>query len=134
MGVRAYCGVTESLPRPRPMRVQVARELRARMTRSETLLWRELRARQLDGAKFRRQHPLGPFFLDFYCEAHRLAIEVDGSAHESASARRYDAERQALIESAGIRVLRVRSGDVERNLKDVLAAIRAALTPGPSPT
>src|SRR5688572_28738934 len=75
--------------------VPAARDLRARETWAEDLLWTALRGRRLDGMKFRRQHPIGPFVLDFCCVERRLAIEVDGEVH--ATRREHDAERQALI-------------------------------------
>ena len=113
--------------------LRAARDLRRSQTRSEALLWDRLRARRLDGLKFRRQHPLGPFVLDFYCESARLAVEVDGAVHDSATARAHDRERATLIEAADIRVVRVRAERVELDIEAVLLVIRAALTPGPSP-
>ena len=122
------------MPTREPNRMlQAARDLRRSQTRSEALLWERLRARRLDGLKFRRQHPLGPFVLDFYCELAGLAIEVDGGVHESPSARDRDRERQALIEAAGIRVVRVRADLVEFDVESAIESIRATLTPGPSP-
>ena len=101
--------------------------LRDAATRSERLLWERLRAGRFDGLKFRRQHPFGPFVIDFYCIEPRLAVEIDGGAHDSAAARRHDLERQALIEAAGVRVLRIRAEDVEADIESALSVIRAAL-------
>ena len=65
----------------KPKTVKAARLLRNRQTDAEALLWSKLRNRQLFGLKFRRQHPIVPYVIDFYCHAHQLAIEVDGSQH-----------------------------------------------------
>ena len=75
---------------------QVARTFRKEPTRSEKLLWQELRNRKLEGRKFRRQRPVGPFVVDFYCREERLVIEIDGAVHGGQSAA--DQERQELLE------------------------------------
>ena len=110
--------------------VEVARGFRKELSRSEALLWSELRDRALDGRKFRRQHPIGPFVVDFYCAQEQLVIEVDGPIHRSQ--RDNDRNRQQLLEAVGLRVLRVGSEEVERNFDEVLAEIRAALTRSPT--
>src|SRR5438132_13241525 len=92
---------------------QGARELRRQMTRSERLAWEELRGRRLNGLKFHRQRPWGVFVLDFYCPALRLAIEIDGPVHADPERRRHDAERQRVLEDAGIRFARVSAQAVE---------------------
>ncbi|MHB8377400.1 MAG: endonuclease domain-containing protein [Dehalococcoidia bacterium] len=99
----------------------VARELRARSTRGEDLLWEGLRNRRLLGRKFRRQQPVGPFVLDFYCGEERLAVEVDGPVHEQQRAA--DAEGQALLETLG---MRVRDDLVQTDLPSALRTISAA--------
>ena len=109
---------------------EVARRLRREPTPSEEILWQALRHRQLEGRKFRRQQPVGPFVLDFYCPEEHLAVEVDGPIHESYRAA--DAERQELIEATGIRFVRVSSAEVEHNLPGVLDRIRATFSPLPS--
>ena len=77
--------------------------MRKEPTRSESLLWSALRNRRLASRKFRRQHPVGRFILDFYCHEERLAVEVDGPVHETQ--RQVDGERQQILESMGIRFL-----------------------------
>jgi very-short-patch-repair endonuclease len=109
--------------------VPAARDLRIRQTAAEVMLWEALRNRRLDGVKFRRQHPVGPFVIDFCCPERRLAIEVDGGIH--AAQHDDDAERQALIVAAGYQVLRFPNEAVRDNLPAVLAAIRAAAAPAP---
>ena len=101
-----------------------ARELRQESTSAEQLLWDALRAGRLDGVKFRRQHPVGRFVLDFYCAAHRLCIEVDGSVHEQQRDR--DAARDEALLAHGIRTLRFTNEQVANDLAKVVEAIRAA--------
>ena len=108
-----------------------ARQMRKEPTRSESLLWSALRNRRLASRKFRRQHPVGRFILDFYCQEERLAVEVDGPVHETQ--RQADGERQQILESMGIRFLRLSAALIESDLPAALAAIEEALSPGPSP-
>jgi very-short-patch-repair endonuclease len=86
--------------------VKRARKLRSEMSLPEGLLWRALRERP-GGFKFRRQHPASVYVLDFYCAAARLAIEVDGFAHDSADAVKRDAARSHFLRSQGVATLRV---------------------------
>lgn len=83
-----------------------ARALRWTMTDAERRLWALLRRKQLQGYRFRRQHPVEPYILDFYCFAEKLAVELDGSQHASAEGLAYDGRRGALLAVQGIRVLR----------------------------
>ena len=117
-------GKLEVPPALREKMVAVARSLRREATGSEDMLWQALRGKQLDGRKFRRQQPVGAFVLDFYCSSERLAVEVDGAIHENQ--READAERQAILESLGIRFVRVTAAEVEQDMPTVLAHIRAA--------
>ena len=89
---------------------EVARDFRKEPTPSEQLLWQALRNRQVDGRKFRRQQPIGPFVVDFFCGAERLIVEVDGPIHEQQ--RQQDEQRQELLESLGLRFLRVSANEV----------------------
>jgi len=114
------------------------RELRAQLTQAEAILWRQLQRRQLRGRKFRRQHSVGPYVLDFYCPEERLAVELDGAAHDHEQAFRRDAFRTVYLNAAGIRVVRFENRDVVRNLEGVVAAIERCCGvdvgqgPGPS--
>lgn len=92
------------------------------MTDAETLLWRRLR-RSGSGVKFRRQHPWGPYVLDFYAERVHLAIEVDGGQHYTPEGLAKDAERTKFLESAGIQVLRFSDTEVLVETNAVLEAI-----------
>jgi len=78
----------------------------------EWQLWVRLRHRLDDGLVFRRQHPLGPYILDFYCKAARLCIEVDGTYHSLADRPQRDAERDRFVESQGLEVYRIAAADV----------------------
>ena len=108
---------------------EVARELRKNPTPAEDTLWQAIRKQQLDGRKFRRQVAIGPFVVDFYCSTERLAVEVDGSIHDMQ--RDADQARQELIESLGIRFVRLTNDEVEHYLQQSLATIRAAFYPHP---
>src|SRR5438552_9312917 len=102
---------------------EVARQLRKIPTKSEAILWTALRRQQLEGRKFRRQVSIGAFVVDFYCWTEKLVIEVDGGVHELQ--RGADAERQALIESLGLRFIRFSADEVEHDLPSVLRHITA---------
>ncbi len=123
--------------RIQPRMTRVARKLRRDMTGPERALWHLLRSRGLNGLKFRRQHPIGPFVADFYCAQAKLVVEVDGLSHEDADA---DSRRQAYIEAQGMRVFRVSNDDVLKHRVAVMDAVlaaaeeqRTALDPHPNP-
>ena len=99
-----------------------ARSLRRTMTPPERRLWNALKG-QPDGFKFRRQHPTGPFVLDFFCFQAALAIEIDGISHELGSNPPRDARRDELVARQGIRTLRFRALDVRDNLEGIVLAI-----------
>jgi very-short-patch-repair endonuclease len=82
------------------------RKLRNAMTPAEARLWTYLQKGQLAGRKFRRQHSVGRYVLDFYCSAEKLCVELDGEAHAGPIAAEYDAQRSAFLERLGIRVVR----------------------------
>ncbi|MCS7352289.1 MAG: DUF559 domain-containing protein, partial [Anaerolineae bacterium] len=101
--------------------VEVARQLRKNPTPSEAILWAALRGKKLDGVKFRRQQPIGPFVVDFYASAYRLVVEVDGGIHDDPTQRALDVERQRLLESLGLRFVRIPAKVVEHDLPRALA-------------
>ena len=101
-----------------------ARALRAQMTGAEAALWEALRGKQVGGLRFRAQHPVGRFILDFYCASCRLVVEVDGDSHLERGER--DAERSAVLESLGYSVIRFTNAEVEADLGSVLERIRVA--------
>ncbi len=100
-----------------------AKAMRQALTNAETMLWSRLRRGQIRGLKFRRQHPIGPFIVDFACWEARLVIEVDGATHSSESERKKDANRTAFLDQAGWDVLRVWNNEVYSNLNGVIEAI-----------
>jgi very-short-patch-repair endonuclease len=104
--------------------VRHARQLRRTMTMPEVALWAALRARP-SGLKFRRQHPAGPFVLDFYCAAARLAVEVDGEAHDRGDRPERDERRDAMLAVHRIETLRVPAREV---LRDLEAVVRLVVT------
>ncbi|MFN3817029.1 endonuclease domain-containing protein [Brevundimonas sp.] len=104
-----------------------ARQLRRKLTLPEVILWNALRGRRMDGRRFRRQHPLGPYILDFYCAEARLAVEVDGAAHDHPDKIKHDQRRNRWLESCGVRVLRIPAREVLGNLEGVLTGLRDAL-------
>jgi very-short-patch-repair endonuclease len=95
--------------------------LRKNPTRAEELLWNKLRKKQLGGLRFRRQHIIHTFIVDFYCPKAELVIEVDGSVH--GDQEEYDHERSALLEISGYSVIRFRNMEIEREIDKVLAVI-----------
>jgi very-short-patch-repair endonuclease len=100
-----------------------ARELRKNPTQAEILLWQALRRKQLNGLKFRRQAPLGPYIADFACLSKRLVIELDGAQHNDPGRMHYDEGRTLWLKQRGFRVLRFTNIDVGLNLDLVLATI-----------
>ena len=100
-----------------------ARRMRREPTKTERLLWQKLRSRQLGDYKFRRQHPIAPYIVDFYCAETKLIVELDGDVHAFQEA--YDAERTADLEAQGYHVIRFWNGQVLREMDNVLEMILA---------
>ena len=97
-----------------------ARQLRSKMKDAETRLWHAIRREQLNGLHFRRQHPIGPFILDFYCARLRLAIELDGGQHAEQQ-KQADERRTRWLAEKGVIVVRYWNNDIFDNLQGVLA-------------
>jgi very-short-patch-repair endonuclease len=106
-------------------KLRLARALRRELTAAERKLWYRLRRKQLEGFRFRRQVPCGPYIADFLCVGARLVVEVDGSQHGEATA---DVQRDAWFRAQGYRVLRYWNNDVMERTEEVLAAIMAVLS------
>jgi very-short-patch-repair endonuclease len=124
---------TGSLSRSRERARVRARALRQRQTDAEALLWSKLRARQILGLKFRRQHPLGNYFADFVCIEAGLIVELDGGQHANAANLAYDRERTEKLRSLGFEVLRFWDNDVLIETEATLEKIwRAAQTLTPT--
>lgn len=99
------------------------RELRKNLTPAEATLWKMLRKQQLEGRKFRRQHSIGPYIVDFFCYAEGLAVELDGHSHDDPARADYDDQRTVLLNEQGIRVVRFENCDVFEQPDVVLDAI-----------
>ena len=93
------------------------------MSKTEWRLWSRLRMRQLAGWKFRRQHPIGPYFVDFYCPAARLVVEIDGPTHGEEAQWAYDTRRTNWLREQGFDVLRFWVIEVDESIDDVMATI-----------
>ena len=104
-----------------------AAELRKSMTYAEKVLWQQLRNRKMDGIKFRRQHPVSIFILDFYCHEKKLAIEVDGGIHQSEDQRERDENRTFELNELGINILRLTNEEVIDSTQKSIEKIKAYL-------
>src|SRR5215831_12615569 len=105
-----------------------AHRMRRALTPPEARLWVQLRGRQLGGLKFRRQHPIGAYVLDFYCPSLRLAVEVDGFSHASDDQAAHDRARDRWLRRLGVRVLRIPAWAVRDELDRVLQEIDQTAT------
>ena len=106
-----------------PMLKERRRELRSNQTDAEKAFWSRVRNRQFHGMKFFRQYSVGPYILDFYCPAIRLAVELDGSQHDLPGNRVYDAARSEYLSSRGIEVVRFWNNVVLLDMDSVLAEL-----------
>ena len=117
----------------KPLLKSRRQELRNNATPAEKLLWNVLQHSNLGGYKFRRQHSVGPYILDFYCPAAKLAVELDGDSHFTDEAMEYDRQRTDYLNGLNIRVIRFLNTEVYNNLQEVCEKILENLTtPGPS--
>jgi very-short-patch-repair endonuclease len=103
---------------------QYGRELRQESTEAEKLLWEELRNRKFNGLKFRRQHPLDKFIVDFYCNEKKIVLELDGGVHNEKINKEYDEARTAMLAGLNIIVLRFKNEEVIIDMQGVLKKIR----------
>ena len=101
------------------------KNLRNNSTSAEATLWLQLKNSQLDGQKFRRQHSVGAYILDFYCPAEKLCIELDGADHYTSNGEAYDEERTKYLNSLNIRVIRFENKEVFQAIEYVLGRIRS---------
>lgn len=105
-----------------------ARQLRRDLSLPEVILWECLRGSRLGGLRFRRQHPVGPYVLDFYCAEAKLAVEVDGAHHDLPEQMSHDLRRDGWLGERGIRVMRIAATDIldEKALEGMLVMIAEA--------
>ena len=113
------------MKRQTPKQTQRAKSLRVTQTEAEGLLWSVLRGKQLCEMKFRRQHPIGPFFADFACVSRRLVVELDGSYHDLIQDN--DLQRQQYLAGQGWKVVRFTNEDVMQDLESVLRALASSV-------
>jgi very-short-patch-repair endonuclease len=106
-----------------PMASERARTLRKNLTDAEAILWRRLRRKELDHYRFRRQQPIGPYVVDFFCAEAKLIVELDGGQHNEAASLVRDARRTEWLEARGYRVLRFWNNQVREQLDGVLETI-----------
>lgn len=99
------------------------KELRKNSTKTEKILWDELRNKKINNLKFYRQYSVGPYILDFYSPSLRLALEIDGGYHDEINQKQYDRERDEYLNQNDIRVLRFMNHQIENNLNAVLLKI-----------
>ena len=124
-------GFPSRVPKPRehlmdtsPEARALAQLLRRTLTLPEALLWKGLKARPQEGLHFRKQHPLGPYVLDFYCSRARLCIEVDGFSHGAGDRPIRDAQRDAWLRRQGVETLRLRAGLILEDIDAALSMVR----------
>ena len=107
----------------------LCRKLRQKSTDTEKCFWEYLRTKRLHGLKFRRQHPIGRYIADFYCREARLVIELNGGVDNIRDQKEYDKIRQEVIKVRGLRVLRIRNREIEKDKQSVLRKILALTSP-----
>ena len=122
-GQETDAGERVRLPHPSRELIERARELRKKGTPAETLLWELLRGRQLHGRKFRRQHPIGRFIADFFCDDARLIIELDGAVHQEPDQKARDRIRDEILRQHNLHVLRFSNDEVLHDIESVLQRI-----------
>ena len=104
-----------------PITLQKARQLRNHLTNEEELLWERLKNKQICKVRFRRQHPIGQFIVDFYCHSAKLVIEIDGKIH--LQRQKYDIERTQTLEELGLKVIRFSNSEINSKIDFVIKQI-----------
>lgn len=106
---------------------ETARLLRIKMTKPEKVLWKVLSEKKVKGFRFKSQHPIAGFIVDFYCHKAKLVIEVDGSIHNAFEQANYDEVRTYELEKLGLHVIRFSNGQVQNNIEHVIIELEKAL-------
>lgn len=109
----------------KPIIFRNAELLREKLTKAESILWEAIRKKRLDGYKFRQQHPISKFILDFYCHQIKLGIEIDGGYHENNGQKFYDEDRTEILNELGVKIIRFSNEDILQDLENVLKIILA---------
>ena len=117
-----------------PYLKELARKLRQNMTLGEVLLWQQVKKKQVRGYDFDRQRPIDRYIVDFYCKDLKLAIEIDGSSHDSEEATRRDNVRQERLESLGVNFLRFTESEVRQQMPMVITSIEHWIDNTPLPS
>jgi cyclase len=104
-----------------------AEKLRANMTEAEKILWEELRNKKFLGLKFRRQHPISRFIVDFYCHKFNLVIELDGNIHNLPEVKARDKNRENELKEFGLTILRIKNHEITNDLNSALDKIKEAI-------
>jgi very-short-patch-repair endonuclease len=108
--------------------LRAAAMLRKNMTLAELILWKKLKNRKIFNTKFRRQHPVDIFIVDFYCHEYKLAIEIDGEIHSNEEKHDYDLGRSAVLNKLGIKVIRFTNDQIVFNIDQVITRIKEVIT------
>lgn len=112
---------------------KLASQLRRSMTEAESTVWERLKNKQFRGYKFRRQHPIHLFIVDFYCHELKLILEIDGEYHEKPEQRLADKERSDLLEYQGLSIIRFTNEEVLNNIANVLKSLEQKINSLPQP-
>lgn len=112
-----------------PTLKQRRQELRGNLTDAEKAFWSKVRNRQLNGMRFFRQYSIGPYILDFYCPAVKIAIELDGGQHNQSEKKEYDEARSEYLKMQGINVIRFWNHEVLIDMQSVLNKLHMKVTP-----
>lgn len=110
------------------------KQLRNNSTSAEATLWKHLKGKQLEGKKFRRQHSIGNYIVDFYCPSEKLVVELDGAVHFTEQGAEYDRKRTRFLNALGIRVIRFENERVFEDIEGVLRAIADCFIKPPRPS
>ena len=103
--------------------LRLASDLRRNTTNAENLLWKQLKNKKIKGLRFRRQHPIDEFIVDFFCPKAMLVIELDGGIHDSDAQHERDLERTKILNRHGLKVIRFSNEDIEQNIMEVISRI-----------
>ena len=115
-------------------RKKLRQHLRQEMPKAEVILWSYLQKKQLAGFKFRRQHGIGNYVVDFYCPKVQLVIELDGDTHYTPEAEQYDQQRDEFLRAFGLSVLRFTNQEIYQDLESVLDKIKETIRKGATPS
>jgi very-short-patch-repair endonuclease len=108
--------------------LRAAHILRGSMTKAEAVLWKKLKDRKLFNVKFRRQHPINIFIVDYYCHEYKLVIEVDGDIHNDEIAKQYDSSRTDVLNNFGLMVIRFTNDQILYSIDTVITKIHQVIT------